>query len=902
MTATVQTVTEVGVGTDNELPRWDPGARRARRAAAALTLAFAAVATAHAQNTPALRIAMPTDMCPLASVPTEASAPVGLLPAFWRLWSRHARTEVRFLPFPSEVAAADAVVRGEADLLIAASLTMADDARLIASRPFARMVQAVVGPDADLAAADLAGQRLRFERADQTQAVEVLVRAFGLDAADLVPERTLTDTFTSDPAPLFSPSIRVALERIRSEGLHNELHVFPLVERLVSTAASADRPDLLLRFESGLERITSGELASLEHPAPEVRLPDFFLEPRDRFHLTRAQRAWLRDHPVVRLGASEWPPLTLVEDGVYTGIGVETVRQLLARIGVRLQVVGSRRWDAAVDAARRGDIDGLGYTMIVHQDANLAYTQPMLQAPLVIVSRADSPFLSGLEDLRGLEVLVPRGYPIADTLQRDASLGLRIRETASARRSIIRLAAGEGDALIELRPIVRRWIRQEDIHNLQVTAILPTYSPELRTAIRADWPELVALLDQAIATADREDAAQILARFERPPQPLDRGFALRLAAPLLLIIAALVTTLTLRRRKTARLLKESEALLRRAQRISKSGSWSFDRRTGRVHLSAESYRIFGWQRGLVEIAFDTYLDFYDTASRGRLSDALAEPAADTGAPMLRSLELVSAAEPTRHHRCVIESVDPYRSVGTITDITDAEEERQLRKSLESQVNELERLDALGRLAGGIAHDFNNILTVSLAHAEFAQSELPPGHPARLSVDEFAKASLRARDLVRQIQVFGRHGMDEQQQLDICTQVRGVASLLSASLPPTIRIETDLPDDPLWVRGAPTQLDLCWSTWASTPATPCPAAAPCGSRRASGACGHRWRRSPAPWCRATTSRSWSPTPARAWRPMRWPGSSSPTSRHVLRERAPASACRWSAAWCRTITAP
>jgi two-component system, cell cycle sensor histidine kinase and response regulator CckA len=93
------------------------------------------------------------------------------------------------------------------------------------------------------------------------------------------------------------------------------------------------------------------------------------------------------------------------------------------------------------------------------------------------------------------------------------------------------------------------------------------------------------------------------------------------------------------------------------------------------------------------------------------------------------------------------------------DITD-------RRRMENQIQQAQKMDAVGRLAGGVAHDFNNLLMVISSYAELMLDSLAPQHPLRHSVDEIQKASRRAADLTRQLLAFGRKQMQSLHLLDL----------------------------------------------------------------------------------------------------------------------------------------
>jgi two-component system, cell cycle sensor histidine kinase and response regulator CckA len=97
--------------------------------------------------------------------------------------------------------------------------------------------------------------------------------------------------------------------------------------------------------------------------------------------------------------------------------------------------------------------------------------------------------------------------------------------------------------------------------------------------------------------------------------------------------------------------------------------------------------------------------------------------------------------------------------GTYTDIT-------LRKRIEEQLRQAQKVEALGRLAGSVAQDFNNELTVITGFAQLALSALPPQHPARASTEQTLEAADRAMALTRQLLLFSRRQAPPEGSLDL----------------------------------------------------------------------------------------------------------------------------------------
>jgi PAS domain S-box-containing protein len=124
------------------------------------------------------------------------------------------------------------------------------------------------------------------------------------------------------------------------------------------------------------------------------------------------------------------------------------------------------------------------------------------------------------------------------------------------------------------------------------------------------------------------------------------------------------------------------------------------------------------------------------------------------------------------------TVTPLRDgEGRITHFISNDRDITDRRRLEDQLQQAQKMDAIGRLAGGVAHDFNNLLMVISSYAELMLDTLAPQHPLRRNVDEIQKASRRAADLTRQLLAFGRKQMQSLQLLDLNQIIEDVNKML-----------------------------------------------------------------------------------------------------------------------------
>ena len=149
---------------------------------------------------------------------------------------------------------------------------------------------------------------------------------------------------------------------------------------------------------------------------------------------------------------------------------------------------------------------------------------------------------------------------------------------------------------------------------------------------------------------------------------------------------------------------------------------------------------------------------------------------------------------------------PELVVGTMIDITDRKRAEEARESLEAQLRQAEKMQAIGTLAGGIAHDFNNILGVILGQAEMIEMfDATKDTKLRSRVRELIKASDRAKELVEQILTFSRQTAQKKEPVRLSPIVKEAAKFLRATIPSTIEIRQNIKGLEGKVAADPTQM-------------------------------------------------------------------------------------------------
>ncbi len=139
------------------------------------------------------------------------------------------------------------------------------------------------------------------------------------------------------------------------------------------------------------------------------------------------------------------------------------------------------------------------------------------------------------------------------------------------------------------------------------------------------------------------------------------------------------------------------------------------------------------------------------------------------------------------------------------DMTARQRMAQENATLEQQLRQVQKMEAVGRLASGVAHDMNNILTAILAHASLLKVQNDGTNSSWKAGDVIEKAVHRGKELTSQLLGFARKGKHHHVPVDIHAVIQEVTGLLGRTVDKAITLQTDLKADAPWVVGDPNQL-------------------------------------------------------------------------------------------------
>lgn len=232
--------------------------------------------------------------------------------------------------------------------------------------------------------------------------------------------------------------------------------------------------------------------------------------------LTAAERAWIDEHPVVRVGLSrEFPPYYMLDEasGEPHGFVVEMMALWAQRTGLRFEAHRYGSFAEVLAALRRGDVDMTPFTAPLESRRGFAaFTRPAYSSELVLAARRDVPDISPTGAFAGRRVAIEEGAAFEGLLGGKVP-GARIERYPTTEAALRAVADGQADLFVGYQHAAVYHIERLLLANIELRRALGPGGVPLGPAVRTDLPRLREILDKAIASIGASDRSRLAQRW-----------------------------------------------------------------------------------------------------------------------------------------------------------------------------------------------------------------------------------------------------------------------------------------------------------------------------------------------------------------------------------------------------
>ena len=320
-------------------------------------------------------------------------------------------------------------------------------------------------------------------------------------------------------------------------------------------AVSNTRPELARSIDLALAAVAAPERdAILRRWLPFATLAT---AQSTRMELTQAERAWLKSHPVIRLGAEPvYPPFSLVQaDGKFTGLAADYLTLIAERTGLNIKLQPGLSWTEILAGLKNRSLDITPAVIDTPERRTyLRFAGPVIALPTVFVAHVNSGiYVDGLSSLSGKRMALIKNGPVTLRIERDFPGIVPVYVTSTV-DALATVAAGEADIAVSNINFITHEIEDRYLGTLRIAGTLADSPTELNIGVRSDWPELQSIVRKGLSTISRAEHEEI--RQKWLSVKVNQGFAwvdvLKFAIPLVLAVLGIIAVILVANRRLRR--------------------------------------------------------------------------------------------------------------------------------------------------------------------------------------------------------------------------------------------------------------------------------------------------------------------------------------------------------------
>jgi len=256
--------------------------------------------------------------------------------------------------------------------------------------------------------------------------------------------------------------------------------------------------------------------------------------------LSKSERKWLEQHKTIRFtGDPGWLPYEAFDqDGKYIGIAAEYLKLIEQKLGIEVKIIPSSTWSESVEMAKAEEIDVLSETVGSDLKSQLAFTQPYLSSPVIIVMTTDEDYVENIEQIKDRKITVIKDYGyVTEIIKRYPGIEFHVVETVE--QGLTAVSTGQTDALIATLAQASYQISELGMHNVRIVGTTE-FTTELAFGMQQTFLPLVELFNRAITSIEQAEKQRILDAWAKHKFTtriqVDYGLIAQLAAIFLTII------------------------------------------------------------------------------------------------------------------------------------------------------------------------------------------------------------------------------------------------------------------------------------------------------------------------------------------------------------------------------
>lgn len=568
---------------------------------------------------------------------------------------------------------------------------------------------------------------------------------------------------------------------------------------------------------------------------------------------------------IVKSGSElDYPPFAIVRpDGTADGFSVDLLKEVIKAVGLQVYIVVAP-WHELKESLRKGELDVLPLVSYSpERDLIYDFSAPYLRMSTVaIFVRKGEESIHGYADLKNKEVLVMRG-DAAQEYALKTGICDNLIVTDSFDEAFLMLSKGRHDAVIIQQLVGYQLIKKLGIANVvnvksfEETSFKPAVKKSPRKnktaqtisadnnvanfeqkfclAVKEGNHELLGVLNEGLAivfangTYDKLYNKWFTPILPTPPVPITLvlKYLLFVTVPVLLILAIAGIWFLKKeiRKKTETLTAEMVSRQSADAQYITLFNTMVDGFTLHEIIYDQNGKPLDFRVLAVNPAFEQIIGLKSSEIVGK---TLREILPDRESHWIDTYIDISLTGETatfeyylqrvkRHLNITAYQPEPMKFACIFEDITESKINREKEEHLKNQLEQAQKMEAIGTLAGGIAHDFNNILSPIIGHTEILLDDAydivddNTNHRKEdiaeniKSLNEIYKAALRAKELVKQILTFSRQTPAEIKIMKMQPIIKEALKLIRSTIPTTIDIKQNIRNDCGAVKADPTQV-------------------------------------------------------------------------------------------------